>query len=196
MAAPEMFGVPVHNFGEPQNARSTQNSAPVRGEGSPESPALDLKCYVASSTPTTNPTGATSGRNSSASNHNSPPRVGASSLSPTEHSATVAEPENLSTAPAKEQQDLPRLSNSSLGPMVGRCTPKPARDMDMPHHDPSSHPPPSLLGPSSLYQPFCAVRQGSFYPIEHYFPHPGSHPPVHESRHAPPPPPIAKTPPR
>lgn len=233
MSAPEMFGGQLQNFGEPQNVgtRTTQNA--ITREGSPESPALDLKCY--NSTPATT---STSGRNTSnlpkSTNSNSPPTV-VDSPSPTQcdqqrSTTPVDEPENLSTTLSDKQEQPGALSSSSTGGVgvpihrsisredmdTGRSTPMPAatatmRDymhsqhqQQMQHQEPA-HPPPSLLGnPSSLYQPYPAgagasgIRAGSYYPIEHYFPNPANQQAaVNESRHAlPPPPPIAKTPPR
>lgn len=210
MSAPEMFGGPIPNFGESQNPRSTQIA--IQREESPQSPALDLKCYGTPKQSATTVTTSVSplGQNSCSIlvNHTSPPTV-VDSPSPTERPATPVEPENLSTVSEKElqQQRQTHQHSSSTGAAAipssreimdtGRSTPMRTRDYMLSAHPESStlHPPPSMLGSSSLYPPFSTVRPGSFYPIEHYFPHPGSQG-MSEGRHALPPPPIAKTPPR
>lgn len=190
-----MFGGQLQNFGEPQNARPDPRSS---REGSPESPALNLKCYGGSATVNNN------------NNTNSSPQTVATTPSPTERPQTPAEPENLSITSDKDTGQLPSSHSSNLVMDSGRETPMVSgmssavsavtsiRDY-MPHPEPPI-PPTSLLGgPSSMYQPFPAVRSSSFYPIEHYFPHPVNNPPMMEARHAPPPPPappLARTPPR
>lgn len=199
MSTGEMFGGQLQNFVEPQNAHSDPRSS--SREGSPESPALNLKCYGSSATV----------NNNNNNNTNSSPQTVATTPSPTERPQTPAEPENLSVSSDKDTGQL-RLpsSHSNLVMDTGRETPMVSgmssavsavtaiRDF-MPHPEPP-HPPTSLLGgPSSMYQPFPAVRSSSFYPIEHYFPHPANNPPMMEARHAPPPPPappLARTPPR
>lgn len=243
MSAPKMFGgqqqqqqqqpqqPQVHNFTEPQNVRSSHITLGVQRESSPESPALDLKCYgttVSTASNNNNNTVSTPGATSTAgaisagatgqpntnsnsggisnsnignSNNNNPnsPIAAIDSPTPTERPATPAdttEPENLSTHSDKDhsQQLLHREIMDT-----GRCTPMPgSREYGASgHSDAPHHRPPPLLGPSPMYPPFSAVRPGSFYPIEHYFPHPGNHSSsVADLRHGHPPPPTAKTPPR
>lgn len=115
-----------------------------------------------------------------------------------QHSHSYGGSSSSSTGPAAQVPN--NSSKQDAMESGGRCTPMPVRDYIPAAHADSasaSHPPtPSMLGPSSLYPPFSAVRPGSYYPIEHYFPHPGN-PSMAEARHAPlpPPQPIAKTPP-
>lgn len=188
MSTGEMFGGQVQNFGDSQNVRGNQRSS---REASPESPALNLKCYAGSSSATGN------------TNNNSPQTV-AATPSPTERPQTPVEPENLSINSDKETVQPTTSHSSSAMDNSGRDTPMVApaavgqtsmREY-LPHPE-HGIPPASLIGaPSSMYQPFPAVRSSSFYPIEHYFPHPATNPTVSEARHAPPPAPHARTPPR
>lgn len=191
MSTGEMFGGSVQNFAESQNVRGNPRSS---REASPKSPALNLKCYAASAA-------------GSSANHPSPQRE-AATPSPTERPQTPAEPENLSINSDKEPVQLPPARDSGSAHMEpsGRDTPMvsaaaaaanvaqaPMREY-LPSHEHGMSTA-SLIGPSSMYQPFPAVRSSSFYPIEHYFPHPATNPPLSEPRHAPPPP-HARTPPR
>lgn len=127
MTTPEMFGGPLHNFGEPQNvvAARTQNALAHR-EGSPESPALDLKCYtnnnnnnnIATATTTSSSTSVGGPSNYVVNtNSNSPPTV-VDSPSPTcdqprPATPTCEQPENLSTT--SDKQDQPQQLTSSAG---------------------------------------------------------------------------------